>query len=287
MSSIHYRTYRLVALLLTLINPLFLSTPVHAQAGPQIRITPAELQIPAGKVAQAAVEVDGVEALYGVDIELKFDPNVVEVVGAAAGTEQTPVKAAPGTFLDAGFVAINQVDNTAGKVRYVMTQVNPSKPKSGSGILIVLNLRGKTEGLTTPLTLTRGDMAHSDGKVFSGALTPGQVKVVSAAQALPAATPFPTQAGGLAMPNATAAGATIAPTLEPAATKQVVAQVATHAATAVPPSSAQEPTTTQVTDPANNQTGVLLAVGAMLIVILAIAAGVIRNQRKQSGIASG
>ena len=68
------------------------------------------------------------------------------------------MQAAPGTFLDSGFVVLNAADNVTGTVRFAMTQLNPSLPKSGTGTLIVIGLRGKQASGSTPLTLTIGPL---------------------------------------------------------------------------------------------------------------------------------
>lgn len=97
-----------------------------------------------GQVVEAPVSVEGAEGLYAVDIELRFDP------AAAQAEDADP--ASPGIqlgiagFLDPGLVLYNEVDNQLGIAHFVMTQVNPSEPKSGSGILLVLYLKGLQEG---------------------------------------------------------------------------------------------------------------------------------------------
>ena len=68
--------------------------------------------------------------LIRLDLALTFDPNVVEVVDA--DPNQAGVQAALGTFLDSGFVVLNAADNVTGTLRFAMTQLNPSQPKSGT-----------------------------------------------------------------------------------------------------------------------------------------------------------
>jgi hypothetical protein len=182
---------RAPALLIAFIQLICMLRPACAQADTRVRFSPAELQVPLNGTAQVAVEVTDVQGLYGVDIAFTFDPAVVDVVGA---TPKAKPGATPGKFLDEGFVALNKVDNTAGTGRFVMTQLNPSKPKNGTGVLLVLTLRGKREGATSPLALTRADMAHSDGTVFSGIPVPGRVNVAPNAQATPTTAPVATRA---------------------------------------------------------------------------------------------
>jgi hypothetical protein len=121
------------------------------------------------------------------------------------------VQAALGTFLDAGFVVLNAADNVSGTLRFAMTQLNPSLPKSGSGTLIVVRLRGKEVNSSTPLTLHNAQLARRDGSVLSTNPVSGRVSVVAATTSSPTVTPIPTQGAGTPMPTL------VSPTAEPAA----------------------------------------------------------------------
>jgi hypothetical protein len=135
---------------------------------------PAQVQLNAGQTAQLAVEVVDVQNLYGFDLQVGFDPDVVEVVDADPARDG--VQVTPGDFLDAGFVAVNEVDNTTGTLRFVTTQLNPSQPRSGSGVLIRLQLRALGNG-STPVTLMVAELADRDGEVLTSAYVHGRVEV--------------------------------------------------------------------------------------------------------------
>ncbi|HEY3291268.1 MAG TPA: cohesin domain-containing protein [Anaerolineae bacterium] len=223
-------------------------TSVTAQnSAPTVNLNPAVLQIPVGNVAEAAIQIDGVQDLYGFDVALKFDPNAVEVVAADAANPKAPLAA--GKFLDAGFVAVNLADNAAGTTRFVMTQLNPSEPKSGSGILVVMKLRGLKEGAKAALTFTRADLARRDGKTFTATPVSGQVSVVAASQVVQAPSPFPTQNSAATLPTAAASRATAL------------------AATSAP----AQPTAAPATAQSGDSSGTLLGAGVMGAVILLVA----------------
>jgi hypothetical protein len=281
----------IILLVLALASP---TAKVMAQdTAPKVSITPALLQIPAGQTAEAAVQIDGVQDLYGFDVALKFDPNAVEVVAEDPANSQAPLAA--GNFLEAGFVAINQADNAGGTARFVMTQLKPSQPKSGSGILAVVKLRGKKEGATTALTITKIDLARRDGTVFTATAVPGQVTVGAASQAVEAATPFPTQNSGIEMSTAAASDAT---SLMATGTPEVVTPV--PVATYTPEAAAAAPTTVPAatTQPAgngsnaNDQSGILLGAGAMGVTVVVIAGVALFNlfnnlKRRRNGSVGG
>jgi len=215
----------------------------------QVCLTPASIQVALEQTADVAVEVRDAEAIYGADVSLTFDPAVVEVVDADPNTDG--VQVALGTFLDPGFVLLNAADNAAGTLRFAMTQLNPSEPKSGSGNVIVIKLRGLQVAAGSLLTLTRAQVAQRDGTKPETTLVSGQVAVVTAASVQATYTPIPTQGAGTVMPTSTHKPTSIpAPataTLPPAtatAEQQTKQIAATTTATPLPPAEIPRPTDT-------------------------------------------
>ena len=90
--------------------------------------------------AQLQVWVNDVVGLYGADIQLSFAPDVLEVVDSNSGASGIQVE--NGGFLKPDFIVINSADNSQGTIRYAMTQLNPTVPASGSGVLFVVHLEG-------------------------------------------------------------------------------------------------------------------------------------------------
>ena len=208
-----------------MLNLLLATSPAQAQETPPVtlRLAPAASEVSLGQTTDVAVEVVDVQDLYGMDLALSFNPNVVEIVDA--DPSQAGVQIALGTFLDSGFAVLNAADNVSGTLRFAMTQLNPSEPKSGTGTLIVIRLRGKQVSGGTPLTLTSAQLARRDGTGLSTNLISGQVSVVAASSA-PTGTPIPTQGAGTLMPASTPQSlpvtavptigrATVPPTLSP------------------------------------------------------------------------
>jgi hypothetical protein len=103
-----------------------------------------EYEVAPGERVEVPVEIRDVTDLYAVDLEIRFDPELIQVEDANPNVDG--VQPALGTFLDAGLTLFNEVDNEEGVVRFVMTQVNPSEPKSGDGVLVVLYVVGVGEG---------------------------------------------------------------------------------------------------------------------------------------------
>ncbi len=216
---------------------LMANSSVHAQSGAQVGLL-APVQVPLGGSVQVPITVNNVKDLYALDITLKFDPALVQVVDADTATDG--IQIALGTFLDPGLLLFNTVDNEAGTIRFAMSQYNPSDGKSGKGIVLVVTFAGKAEGETS-LAVT--DLTLSDR---SGVLIPSQgvegKLTVSASAPTQAATYPAAQATGLIVINTFTPTPlpTNTPTPQPtnAPTKEPVAAVTQIEPTAAAQSSA-------------------------------------------------
>ena len=78
----------------------------------------------------------------------KFDPAVLEVVDA--NPAQDGVQIVPGSFLKPDFVVRSLADNAAGTIWYASTQVSPTLPVSGTGVLFSAVLRAKVAAAEIP-----------------------------------------------------------------------------------------------------------------------------------------
>jgi hypothetical protein len=184
-----------------------------------LRIVPAEAQVVANEVVDVAVEVVDVQNLNAFDLALTFDAGAVEVVDADPNLPG--VQAALGMLLDPGFVIINQADNAAGSVHLAMTQLNPSTPKSGTGTLMVVRLRGKQPGTSSTVTIVNGQLAQPDGVMIPTAPpSGGVVSVVASGGGTPTSTPMPTQGAGTPMPTPLETIPALPPTLTPTASPE-------------------------------------------------------------------
>ncbi|MCA9941226.1 MAG: hypothetical protein KC418_21445 [Anaerolineales bacterium] len=160
-----------------------------------VYVEPARKQIVAGETGEVAVMVTDAVDLYGFDVTLSFDPTVVQVVDANPGTPDR-IEVGFGTFLDSGFEVRNVADNDAGTIRFAMTQINPSSPKSGSGVLLVLTFLGVQSGGSTPLIIADAQLSQPRGILVPAAFAEGSglLEVVDAGTE-DATTPIPVQAG--------------------------------------------------------------------------------------------
>ena len=215
--------YQWIALLSVIILLGGQFSPASAQTSAQVGVFQA-YEIQPGARVEIPIEIRNVQDLYAVDLEIHFDPRILTFEDA--DPQMDGIQPALGTFLDAGMVLYNTVDPEAGIIRFVMTQVNPSEPKSGSGVLIVLYAVGAAEGESI-LEVVRADLSTREGIAIPSELVENSVKVAANAAEVQA-TPIPVQ-------NPTSI--IVIPTLAPTATPTV---------TPVPTSTKPAPTQTAV-----------------------------------------
>lgn len=112
-------------------------------------LTPDPLTIVGCEVVPVTVRINDVTNLYGADVLLTFDPNVLEVVDADGNSGNGIQVENAGMLSERIWVARNEADNTAGTARYVVTLLNPAPPVTGSGDFIRIYFRAKAAGTST------------------------------------------------------------------------------------------------------------------------------------------
>ena len=137
------KQHKICSIIIGLVVVALVAVPAFAQTGAEIGVF-EDREIPLNTRVEVPVEIRGVTDLYAVDVELKFDPEILSVEDA--DPKRAGVQPGLGTLLDPGMTLYNEVDNEKGIVRFVMSQINPSEPKTGDGILLVLYFVGKKAG---------------------------------------------------------------------------------------------------------------------------------------------
>jgi hypothetical protein len=141
-----------------------------------VQLTPATQTIAVTQTTTVTLQVQNVTDLYGYQVEIAFDPAVVEVVDKDSA--ETGVQAVLGSFLKPDFVFRNEADNAAGTFTAAVSQLAPSSAVSGSGTLLTLTFRGKADG-TGSIRITSLMLANIDGEVISTSQQNAQVQVSS------------------------------------------------------------------------------------------------------------
>jgi hypothetical protein len=176
---------RRVAVLTALLGGLIWATAASAGPATVVRPDPLLSSAAVGGTVVVTLYVQDVQGLYGADVQLAFDPAVLEVKDddpSLAGVQIRPLA----DFLKPDFVvraaACNVVSGSdcpvAGRVRYVVTQINPSLPANGSGPLAAVTFKRLQVG-DTSLIVVGADLADRTGSTITTATQDGQVGMPS------------------------------------------------------------------------------------------------------------
>ena len=181
--------------LLATLGLLLLILPAGALAGAQpaiVRPDPLLVILPVGGTTTVRLYVEDVQGLYGADVQLTFDPAILEVVDAdpaTAGVQIEPLD----TFLKPDFLLRRRACNTvgtncpeAGTIWYAATQVNPSEPVDGSGALARITFKRLQPG-DAALAVTHHELVKRTGADIPAVAQDGLITV----RDLPARAFFP------------------------------------------------------------------------------------------------
>lgn len=169
---------RLLLLLLVGLLPVAAANAAPS-ANAIVRPDPLKASVAVGQIITINLYVQDVTDLYGADVRLSFDPELLQVVDDAPGTpgvQITPLS----SFLKPDFVvrkkACNGVDPSdpdctgSGLVWYAATQVNPSQPASGSGPLAAVRFKRVKAGDAFITVI------HNELVTRTGAAIPSEVR---------------------------------------------------------------------------------------------------------------
>lgn len=168
--------------LLTLITFFLLTSAGSAQAIARAGLL-EDMQVRPGVAVEIPIDIEDVVDLYGIEIELEFDPTFWEFEDADQRREG--IQPAIGTFLDPGMTLFSIIDMQEGRIHLVMSQVNPSQPKSGDGTIMVLYATAKKTGVTS-FEVKKVELATRDGLDIAVEGVDGQITIESQAPVLTA-----------------------------------------------------------------------------------------------------
>jgi hypothetical protein len=98
----------------------------------------------------------------------------------------------PGGFLKPDFTVHNLADNAAGTLRYVVTQLNPTPPVSGKGVVLSIRFRGRNPGTSSKLIITSAVIADRRGNKQPLTTRGAELIVVAPKPATPTTRPTST-----------------------------------------------------------------------------------------------
>lgn len=138
--------------------------------GQQVRFEPPTTTVTAGSVFTVNVRAEQVGNLYGIDATVRYDPAILEVTMVSAGSWWASLNP---------YVVTNQIDNVGGQVRYAASLTSPTPSLNGSGNLVAITFRAKSQG-STPLWFSALKLVDAAAQVIPVTYADGQVTVGSA-----------------------------------------------------------------------------------------------------------
>lgn len=178
----------LAALLLTMLVSLF--SPLGwspARADPHavtVNLSPSPALIQGCETITVEIMINDVTNLYGADVRLTFDPAILSVDDAYPA--QSGINLAHGNILKPPYyVVYNTADNTHGTIKYALTQLYPTPPFSGSGVLARIRFKARSAG-TTAVTFSSIQLGDNNGIEIPASGSSGTVQ--PAAPAAPTLT---------------------------------------------------------------------------------------------------
>lgn len=116
-----------------------LLTGLRYQPRAVLHTEPQATQLKVGETTTVDLMLTDVRGLYGAEIHLRFDPEALRVVDTAPDTDGVQLE--PGTLPAPDFVVQNEANNDAGTIDYAVTQLPPSKPGEGNGVIARITLQ--------------------------------------------------------------------------------------------------------------------------------------------------
>jgi hypothetical protein len=150
-------------------------TSTTPPTGPTIRVNPSNLVIPiCSAQGTAGVDVENVTNLIAVQLQLRYDPSIAQVIDADPGRNGVQIRA--GSAFSAGFIAQNTVDTTNGVISFAATLLGSTI--NGNANLITVDWDPLALG-SVPLTLENVILVNNAGQSLTFTAQNGQLEVTS------------------------------------------------------------------------------------------------------------
>lgn len=140
------------------------------QALPLLWLNPANPVASVGGDVDVAIQLDAATGVYGAQVDLDFDPAILQV----ASGDLTP-----GWCPQPDFVATNTANNTLGTIDYAVTQLNPTAACNG-GVVATITFTCIAEG-TSPVTYTSSIISDVGGSPIAHGSQDGTVECIQSA----------------------------------------------------------------------------------------------------------
>jgi hypothetical protein len=132
-----------------------------------LTVDPLTSTLTVGEAITVDVVLSDVTGLYGIQLDLSFDPAVVNVVGETI---------TPGDCPQPDFVVANSAENVTGTISYAATQLFPTAPCDG-GIVAKIAFQAVAEG-QSDIHFSDWLLSNSDGEPLPAEAQDGSISVL-------------------------------------------------------------------------------------------------------------
>lgn len=166
--------FKVLFLFILFISLISIPIPGSAQNLPIVSVQPSSLVVDAEEAFTLSVTVENVTDLYGFDIVMEFNPDLIQVSGVEMGD-----------FLDQGFYG-ETIDNDVGTVQFYNTQIGDGQSGTGSGTLLLVHFIALTESGVTSINLLEPEtevvLTDRNGTAIACDLSDGSVEVIGSGE---------------------------------------------------------------------------------------------------------
>ena len=195
-----------------------------------IYVVPAQVAIAPGDTVELKLIARDVADLYGVDLRMTFDPNLLEVIDG--NPEEEGLQLTKGDFPFPDYIIREKVSNVDGTIWYAATQVAPREPANGTGTILRITFRAKALGVS-PVEILFVRIVNSKGISINSLSQNGEVSIVAEGAPTPI-PPSPIPADTATATLTPRPSPTWSPTQVPTVQATYTATLTRHAATTTP-----------------------------------------------------
>ncbi len=161
--------YRISKIQILTLAIILFSTTVIAAPTPELYLDANNSNTVIGEEFTVDILVKESPMIYGVDINIAYDPALLEVVDTDEKT--SGVQMMPGDFLNpaSSFFIQNRDDSQKGRIYYTMSLLNPATEAGGDGLIAKAVFRPIAEG-KTGLIIEKGQFGTRSGKTINPAI---------------------------------------------------------------------------------------------------------------------
>lgn len=142
--------------------------------GPCVYVDPSEVETGIGQNFTSRIVIDGMEDLYGLDIQLGWNSTLLDYV---SHTTTIPVETYPGGVLHDPVAEFkDEVDTLAGIIWIAYASLQPAPPFDGGGVVVEITFRAREYGFCA-LDIISSELADIEGDPISHSVINGLVTI--------------------------------------------------------------------------------------------------------------